>query len=204
MKYLLLFFLAFSYFTIYGENPDSVLTKLQKKESLIKLGSNLFDVDSKTLSAVIFIERRENYNWEDRAMDNLLANLGLNSSVGFCQVKLKTAYWIEHQLNDTNSLYFPGKNYYKSLNISKTPKELLDKLLNDELNIKYAAAYMRIMLSRWERDGFPLDKKPDILGTLYSTGLFYRNGEERKPNNNPQSNKFGEMVLRSMSIFEKK
>lgn len=66
----------------------------------------------------------------------------------------------------------------------------------------YAAAYLRIMISRWEKENFSISERPDIFGTLYSTGLFYRDGTERRPNNNPKSNNFGKMVLESMCYFK--
>ncbi|MBU1680059.1 MAG: hypothetical protein KKD86_14630, partial [Bacteroidetes bacterium] len=68
------------------------------------------------------------------------------------------------------------------------------KLENDSLNIMYASAYLRIITSLWEKAGFPIDDRADILGTLYSTGLFKRDGKERKPNGSPKANKFGKEV----------
>lgn len=68
------------------------------------------------------------------------------------------------------------------------------KLENDSLNIMYASAYLRIIMSLWEKAGFPIDDRADILGTLYSTGLFKRDGKERKPNGSPKANKFGKEV----------
>ena len=85
--------------------------------------------------------------------------------------------------------------------MSKSPKEIITKLQNDSLNILYAAAYIKIIQTRWQNDGFPIDDRADILGTLYSTGLFYRDGTERKPNKNPKSNWFGKLVLEAQHLF---
>ena len=128
------------------------------------------------------------------AMDNILAEAGLNSSIGFCQVKLKTAYWIEVQLNDTSATYFPNRKYKGKLSLSNSPSEIMQKLENDSLNILYAAAFVRIAISYWDKSGFPIDNKADILGTLYSTGLFKRDGNIRIPNKNPKANEFGKRV----------
>lgn len=181
-----------------AENPDSTLSKILTKKNIIEKASKEFNVDMKTLSAVIYVERTLNYTWEDEALDEYLAQAGLNSSIGFCQIKMKTAYWIETQLNDTKSIYFPGQTYFGKLQISKNPQAIIDKLKNDSLNIMYAAAYLRIMISRWEKSGYPIENRPEILGTLYSTGLFYKNGEERTPNSNPKSNKFGKLVKKNL------
>ncbi len=183
----------------FAEHPDTTLLKLQQRNELIELASQTFDIDSKILTSIIYVERTKNYTWEDDALDNLLADAGLNSSIGFCQVKIKTAYWIEVQLNDTNSVYFLSKKYKGKL--SNSPKKIIAKLENDSLNIMYASAYLRIIISRWEKIGFPIYKRADILGTLYSTGLFKRNGKERFPNGNPKANEFGKMVKESLGLF---
>jgi len=178
----------------FAEHPDTTITKLQQRAELIEIASKTFGINSKILTAIIFTERTLNYTWEDEAMDNILAEAGLNSSIGFCQVKLKTAYWIEVQLNDTSAAYFPNKAYKGKISLSNSPDEIINKLENDLLNILYAAAFVRIAISYWEKAGFPIDNKADILGTLYSTGLFKRDGTIRIPNKNPKANEFGKRV----------
>ena len=65
----------------------------------------------------------------------------------------------------------------------------------------YASAYLRIIINNWNKGGFPIDNRADILGTLYSTGLFKRNGKERLPNGNPKANEFGKIVGKALSLF---
>jgi len=178
----------------FAEHPDTTISKLRQRAELIELASKTFGINSKILTAIIFTERTLNYTWEDEAMDNILAEAGLNSSIGFCQVKLKTAFWIEVQLNDASAAYFPNIKYKGKLSLSNSPSEIMQKLENDSLNILYAAAFVRIAISYWEKVGFPIDNKADILGTLYSTGLFKRDGNIRIPNKNPKTNEFGKRV----------
>ncbi len=184
-----------------AEHPDTTFSKIKINQDLIKEACELFDVDSKILFSIIYVERTQNYTWEDDALDEYLAQVGLNSSIGFCQVKLKTAYWIEVQLNDCNATHFVAKRYKGILKLSNSPKEIISKLQNDSLNILYAAAYIKIIQTRWQKEGFPIIKKPAILGTLYSTGLYYRDGTERKPNKNPKANWFGQLVLKARHLF---
>jgi hypothetical protein len=152
--------------------------------------------------AIVYVERISNFDWKDKALDILLANSGHNSSIGFCQVKLKTAYWVEVQLNDSSSIYWPGKEYANILSVSQSPKELIAKLENDSLNIMYAAAYFRIIQSRWERAGHSINDRADILGTLYSTGIFNPDGTERLPRTNPEANMFGRKVKKALPLFQ--
>jgi hypothetical protein len=86
--------------------------------------------------------------------------------------------------------------------VSKSPAELISKLSKDSLNIIYAAAYIRIIQSRWKKEGFSIDEKPEIIGTLFSTGLFYRNGKERVPREKPKANEFGEKVKKAIILFK--
>lgn len=186
---------------IKAEEPEEVLRKINERISLIRQASAIFNIDYKILSAIIYVERTLNFDWRDDALDVIIAEAGLNSSIGFCQVKLKTAYWIEKQLNKTVSIYYLGKQYEVILQISKSPEELITKLSNDSLNILYGSAYIRIIQSRWEKGNFTIDDKPEIIGTLYSTGLFYRDGTERKPRANPLANNFGEKVKAAIKFF---
>jgi hypothetical protein len=187
-----------------AEDHNTALRKIEERLHLIKSASKKFNIDYKILCSIIYTERTLNYNWEDDALDIILAEGGLNSSIGFCQIKLKTAYWIERQLNDSTTMHFPGKKYKSTLTVSKSKDELIKKLTTDSLNVLYASAYLRIMISRWERESIFIYNRPEILGTLFSTGLFYSDGSERFPNNNPKSNSFGDKVLKAYkTIFNK-
>ena len=185
-----------------AEHPDSCLMKIEQNQLYIKDAAAKYKISSEVLSAIIFVERQLNYDWSDDALDIILAKTGHNSSIGFCQVKLKTAYWIEVQLNDSSSVFWPGKQYTNILSVSQSPKELIAKLENDSLNIIFAAAYLRLIQSRWERAGDQIDDRADILGTLYSTGLFNPDGTERLPRSNPEANMFGRKVKEALHLFQ--
>ncbi|NCQ18847.1 MAG: hypothetical protein COZ80_10885 [Ignavibacteria bacterium CG_4_8_14_3_um_filter_37_9] len=187
---------------LFAERPDVTLLKIKEHKTLIESAARYFEVNPKYLRAIIYVERTLNYDWEDDALDIPLAEEGFNSSIGFSQVKMKTAYWIEVQVNDSKSSFFPGKKYSGLLKVSKSPAEIIKKLQNDTLNIYFAAAYLRIAQSRWSKANYSIDKKPAIIGTLYSTGLFHADGSERKPKDNPKANSFGKKVLQAYQLFK--
>jgi hypothetical protein len=185
-----------------AEHPDSTYKKIKEHAALIGHAAGLFQVNPAFLSAMIYTERTLNYDWRDQAYDiYLFEKLGLNSSIGFCQIKIKTAYFIEYQFQHPDAPYFPGRKFSPLIALSGSKDALLRKITDDSLNIRYAAAYLRMMLSRWAKAGHPIDDRPDILGTLYSTGLYYDDGSERKPNKNPESNAFGDRVRKAVPIF---
>lgn len=178
-----------------AEDSSETIKKLEARKSLIHNAAVKFDVSESCLKAIIFVERTMNYDWKDDVLDEILAASGLNSSLGFCQVKLKTAYWIENQINNAESEFYPGDKYKGLLKISRSPKELIKKLYSDSLNICYAAAYLRIFQYYWEKSGCPLDNSPEILGTLYSLGPYDNEGILRRPNSHPKPNLFGRNAL---------
>ena len=192
--------IIFNAVPLIAENPDTTFRKIINNSISIREACSALDLNPAILASIIFVERTNNYSWEDKSMDNLLAYSGVNSSIGFCQVKIKTAYWIEHNYTDSTLLYYPGHKYHGLLNISSSKKELVNKLNNESKNIFYAAAYLRMMCSRWS-SVYDISSRPDILGTLYSTGLFKSDGTERLPNTNPSSNDFGKEVLKVYPRF---
>jgi len=198
----LFFTLIFCIVPLFAELPDITLLKIKEHKTLIESAAKYFDINPKYLSAIIYVERTLNYDWEDDVLDIPLAEGGFNSSIGFCQVKMKTAYWVEVQLSDSKSSYFPGKKYSSCLKMSKSPEEIIKKLQSDSLNIYYAAAYIRIMQSRWSKTNCSIDNKPEILGTLYSTGLFHIDGTEREPRKNPEANSFGKKAAETCELFK--
>ena len=79
---------------------------------------------------------------------------------------------------------------------------LIEKLKNDSLNILYAAAYLRVIQTFWNKRGFSIDDEPGIIGSLYQLGLFYPNGNVREPHFYPKANEFGKKVKESISLFD--
>jgi hypothetical protein len=187
---------------LFAEHPDSTLFKLEEQSRNIDYASKKFDIDPVKLKAIIYVERTNNYNWQDEYFDDYLAKKGQNSSIGFCQVKMKTAYWIECQLADSTSEFYPSMKYEGILSVSQSPKEIIDKLEDNRTNLLYASAYMRIIQSYWERRGHSIDDRVGIIATIFSYGIFSRaTGEPLKPNADPQPNWFGEQTLDIYKMF---
>lgn len=193
---LLLFSQAFC------EHPDSALYKIEVRKSYFNTAAKLFNIDVKTLISIVYVERILNVDWKDKALDIPMARAGYNSSIGFCQIKLKTAYFIEKTLSDSSNNFFPGHKYLTLLSLSKSPTAIIKKLSIDSRNICYAAAYLRIIESYWSSKGYSLSEKPSILGTLYSIGLFKNDGKPRRPHKSPTPNRFGNEVFKALDLFK--
>ena len=204
VKYLFIniFFIVF-YSSVFAENHETAYSKVKKNIKYINAAAKSYDINASYLASVIYTERVLNYDWTDELFDLVYIKAGQNGSLGFSQVKLKTAYFIESQYFDSTSIFCPGEKYKQRFSISTTPSMLVDKLLNDSTNIMYAAAYLRILQSYWAKAGYSIDTKPDIIGTLYSMGLFNKDGKVRTPHENPEPNYFGETVLKSIKLFQR-
>ncbi len=189
--------------TLFAEHPDSTLFKLKEQSKNIKYASETFDIDPIKLQSIIYVERTNNYNWQDEYFDDYLAKKGQNSSIGFCQIKMKTAYWIECQLADGSSEFYPGKEYQNILQVSQSPQEIINKLKDDQTNLLYASAYIRIIQSYWKKHGYVINNRVDIIATIFSYGMFSRQtGEPLKPNADPQPNSFGVKALKAYKFLK--
>lgn len=77
------------------------------------------------------------------------------------------------------------KAYANRVEVSRE-EAIADKLTDDKTNIRYVAAYLAYWQDRW-KEVFPeIDKRTDVLATLYNQG------EVRQPHSNPMSNPFGD------------
>ncbi|MCF7832421.1 MAG: hypothetical protein K9N05_02445 [Candidatus Marinimicrobia bacterium] len=197
----ILLFLSITGFLL-AEDPDTTLQKLKEQSVNIEYASKTFDIDPMKLKTITYVERTNNYDWRDEYFDDYLAKKGQNSSIGFCQVKMKTAYWIECQLADSTSEFYSGKMYEDILQVSQSPQAIIDKLEDDRTNLLYASAYMRIIQSYWQSRGYSIDDRVDIIATIFSYGIFSRaTGEPLKPNADPKPNWFGEQALDIYKMF---
>lgn len=186
---------------LYAEEPQVTLKKIHSAKTVIFNVANDFEVDPLILSSIIYTERTLNFNWDDEIFDEYLADIGYNSSIGFCQVKIKTAFYIESVYLKTQKLQ---NLYNKYFSLSQNKIQIIEKLKIDSINIVYAAAYIRLIQDLWKAFGFPIQNKPVILGTLYSIGLYNPNGTLRQPHFAPIANEFGLVVLNSFkNIYSK-
>jgi hypothetical protein len=170
-----------------------ILDELVERKSVILHAAKTVGISPRIVASVLYAERYLNYNWDDEILDNVLAQSGYNSSVGFGQIKITTAFWVEQELNNSISKYYLGNAVASQILRSATREKLIKKVTNDSVNILYCAAYLAMVQYRWKSAGIflPMNVEAGILGTLYSLGVINSNGEERTPHPNPQMNKFG-------------
>ncbi|WP_430403362.1 hypothetical protein [Fluviicola sp.] len=110
-------------------------------------------------------------------------------SFGVTGIKELTAKNIEQHLKDPSSIYYLGPQYeglldFQGQDTATINKERIDRLTdfhNHYYSYMYAALFLKQVKVQWEKAGFPIDKRPEILATLFNVGY-----PQSKPKSNPR------------------
>ncbi len=99
-------------------------------------------------------------------------------SWGVMGMKEETAMAVEAHLKDSSSPFYLGTSYEHLLDF---PPEVTDikterfRRMTDQhdhyYSYLYAGLYLRQLMTQWERSGFTIAERPDILATLYNIGF---------------------------------
>lgn len=172
------------------KNKDNILSAAKK-----------YNIDPKILAACIYVEQSKNVDSKDYGIDYIAGEVGFDTSLGVSQIKLSTAKLME----DKGYIDIKDGDYegFTDVNTGDN-KRLINRLSDDEINIVYAAAYLRYMLDEWEPLA-PQVSSPELLGSLYNLGhidqgdgplgyIFGIGNKPRLPHDNPKPNPFGNSV----------
>ena len=141
-----------------------------------------FDVDVQILAGVIYTEQVLNVNLIDTYTDWLGGTGLVDTSVGIAQVKMSTAESVEDA-----GLMEPIDAKMYGIIVTSYHQQRYVKLCDNETNIRYAAAYLKLLTDAWKPSYENIAKSPSILGTLYNIGI-------GTPHSNPEPNDFGNHV----------
>jgi hypothetical protein len=99
-------------------------------------------------------------------------------SWGVMGMKEDTAIMVENNLKDANSPYYLGPQYEHLLDFKTTDiaDERFTRMTDQHdhyWSYLYAGLYLKQIETQWERAGFPIDDRPDILSTLFNIGFKY-------------------------------
>ena len=110
-------------------------------------------------------------------------------SLGVLGMKQDTATEIENNLKNSSSPFYPGDAYvhlldYPATSTESTSTQLYNRLTDQHQHYYgylYAGIYLKEIETQWQKAGFPIDNRPDVLSTLYNIGFVHS-----LPNANPQ------------------
>ena len=179
----------------WNETPEwSVVSAgLTKDASLIQRVGQETGVSPRTIAAVVVPEQVRFFTSEREVFKRVfepLKILGTLSqfSLGVSGIKQETAEQIELYAQDPTSNFYPGDAYAQLLVYPEgvDHSQELYKRLTDSKNHYYSYLYTALFIkeieAHWSRAGFPLDQKPEIIGTLFNIGF-----KGSSPKSNPQT-----------------
>ena len=152
-----------------------------KDKPLIDSVANLTDVEPRLIVAVLVGEQIRLFNSEREAYKKWIGPLKILSvettfSLGVTGIKVPTAQTIERNLKDRQSVFYLGEKYehlldFQTNNITDERFKRLTSYKNHFYSYLYAALNIKQIKTQWERAGYPIGDRPEILATLYNIGF---------------------------------
>ena len=168
----------------WSETPEWEVVKggLTKDASLIQKVARETGVSPRLIASVVVPEQIRFFTSEREIFKRYFEPLKIlgslsQFSLGVSGIKQETAKRIEQYANDPTSPFYPGEGY--AALIAYAPganhdEELYNRLTdakNHYYSYLYTAIYIKEIQMQWSRAGFPLDEKPEIIGTLFNIGF---------------------------------
>lgn len=161
-----------------------------KDKRLIDSAAHLTGVEPRLIVSVLVGEQIRLFNSNREAYKKWIGPLKILSvettfSLGVTGIKVPTAQRIEKNLKDSSSVFYLGNKYenlldFKTKDINQERFNRLTSYKNHFYSYLYAALNLKQINVQWERAGFPINDRPEILATLFNIGY-----EVSVPKENP-------------------
>ncbi len=167
-------------------------TAIIKDEQKINLVADQAGVSPRLIVSMLVGEQMRLYNSEREVYKKVFAPLrilGVQSqfSWGVMGMKEATARRVEENLKNKNSDFYLGANYEKILdypagvNADSARFERLVDQKDHYYSYLYTALYLKQLMTQWEKSGYNISKRPEIIATLFNIGF-----DKSIPKDNPQ------------------
>jgi len=164
---------------------------LKKEADVINRVGKETGVEPRLIAAMVTGEQIRLFDSEREAYKKWMGPLKLLSSHtkfawGVTGIKPETAMRIEKYLNDENSVFYLGDQYrnlldFKTENIENERFERITDFYDHYYAYLYAALNVKMIYKQWERAGYDISGRPEILATLYNLGF-----DVSQPKSNPR------------------
>ncbi len=166
------------------ETPEwSVISSgLQKDEAILNRVEAETGIKKRLIASVILPEQARFFSSNREVFKRwfepmkLLGSLS-QFSLGVSGIKQETAVRIEEYANDSTSPFFPDANAANLLkydNIADKDAELFKRLTDEDnhyYSYLYTALYIKEVIMQWERAGFDISNRPEVIVTLFNLGF---------------------------------
>lgn len=161
------------------------------KEAISKAG-NASGISPRLIASQVAVEQLRLFTTNRELFKTVFAPLkilGVQSqfSWGVVGIKQETAIEVEEYLKNPSSSFYPGKKYEHLLDFTSrnSDEERFMRIINENdryYSYLYAGLLLKELETQWNKAGYDIAGKPDILSTLFNIGFKYS-----KPNANPKS-----------------
>lgn len=162
-----------------------------KDKKLIDSVAKQTGVEARTIVACLVGEQIRLFNSDREAYKRWISPLKILSvestfSYGVTGIKELTAQTIEAYAKDSTSVFYTGKQDehlldFQTADVQTERFKRLTNFRNHYYSYLYAALFLKQVKTQWEKAGFPIDDRPEILATLFNVGF-----PNSKPKANPQ------------------
>ena len=152
---------------------------LMKEKEFVRKAALATGVEPRMIICCVIGEQMRIYNQARERFKTLFApvktlSFMTNLSYGVAGVKEGTALLTRSHLKDTSSVFYLGKNYESLLDFKKDSQDVISRL-TDYNDHYYTYVYVGLILkqikTQWERLGYPISERPEILSTIYNLGF---------------------------------
>ena len=151
-----------------------------KDKPLIDSVAEVTGVEPRLIVSLLVGEQIRLFNSSREAYKKWIGPLKILSvettfSLGVTGIKVPTAQTIEKNLKDNTSIFYLGKKYeglldFRSNNPAQERFNRLTSYKNHFYSYLYAALNVKQLNLQWEKAGFAISDRPEILATLYNIG----------------------------------
>ena len=162
-----------------------------KDKNLIDSAARCSGVEPRLIVSCLVGEQIRLFNSSREAYKRWIGPLKILSvesqfSFGVTGIKEATAIQIEERLRDSLSVFYPGKEYEHLLDFSGPDPvaeriKRLTSFRNHYYSYLYTGLFLRQVMLQWQRTGFSIQHRPEILATLFNIGF-----ANSKPKANPE------------------
>jgi hypothetical protein len=165
---------------------------LIRDEDVINRASAMADISPRLLVAQVVVEQLRLFTTNREIFKSFFAPLKVlgnqtQFSWGVVGIKEETAQQVEQNLTNASSPFYPGAQYEHLLDFStdNIDEERFMRITDEEdryYAYLYAALHIKELLVQWDKAGYPITKKPEVVSTLFNIGFNHSH-----PHANPAS-----------------
>lgn len=168
-----------------------IVEALTKEKETINRAANAAQIEPRILVVPIVVEQLRLYFTQREYFQKFFKPfkiLGVTTqmAMGVMSIKEKTATQIENNLLDKNSPFYPGLEFenlldFKTDNFANERYNRLTNSKDQYYSYLYGALFIKEIETQWQKAGFPINDRPEILATVYNLGF-----EHSEPKTNPK------------------